>query len=61
MRTFRLPSLKKRNNERKGKGPVTNVIDITLFLVPRAQRMDQKHDKNKKKKKKKRKKKRKKT
>ena len=31
-----MPNLKKGNNERKGKGSVTNVIDVTLVLVPRA-------------------------
>ena len=34
--TSGLPNLKKGNNERNGKGPATNVIDITLVLVPRA-------------------------
>ena len=31
-----MPNLKKGNNERKGKGLATNVVDITLVLVPRA-------------------------
>ena len=32
---FWLPNLKRGNNERKRKGLATNIIDITLVLVPR--------------------------
>ena len=32
---FWLPNLKRGTNERKRKGLATNIIDITLVLVPR--------------------------
>ena len=41
-----MPNIKRGNNERMGKGPATNVTDLTLVLVTKAQSMDQWHGKN---------------
>ena len=37
METFGLPNLKRKNIKRKRKRPTTNVIDITLVLIPEYQ------------------------